>query len=247
MLPGACFCVVTVAAWQIMSWRVANPLVPGVGEIGDEIVRITAKGLAAQQIAITLGRVLLGFGAAFAAALLIGIPAARSLVLQRFIAPAIVLGLTVPGLVWAILCVIWFGVHLATPVVSIALGVAPALVLQIIQGIKAVDTEIVEMAAVFKFSAVAKLRYIWIPALIPFMLSGARLGLSLAWKVIVLVEMFGLSSGVGYQLESEFSAQNVAGVLAWTLVFWLVMAALDYGVIQTLEKRGMAWRRETRS
>jgi len=68
VLPGACFCVVTVAAWQIMSWRVANPLVPGVGEIGDEIVRITAKGLAAQQIAITLGRVLLGFGAAFAAA-----------------------------------------------------------------------------------------------------------------------------------------------------------------------------------
>jgi NitT/TauT family transport system permease protein len=63
--------------------------------------------------------------------------------------------------------------------------------------------------------------------------------------VIVLVELFGLSNGVGYQLNSEFSSQNVAGVLAWTIVFWAVMIAMEYGVLQTLEGRFMAWRRVT--
>ena len=66
-----------------------------------------------------------------------------------------------------------------------------------------------------------------LPSLVPFLVSGARLGFSLAWKVIVLVELFGLSDGVGYQLNSEFSSQNVAGVLAWTLVFWVVMALIE--------------------
>lgn len=246
ILPGIVFCVLAVPAWEIMARALASPLVPGVAEIGGEIRRITFNGLALQQIVITLWRVVLGFIAAFAVALVVGIPAARSVIVRRFFEPAIVLGLTVPGLVWALLCVIWFGVSLATPVVSIALGIAPALILQIIHGIHAIDTDIVEMAHVFKLSRWAKLRYLWFPALVPFMLSGTRLGLSLAWKVIVLVEMFGLSNGVGYQLDSEFSAQNVAGVLAWTIVFWVVMAALDYGLIQTLERRATRWRRVSR-
>jgi NitT/TauT family transport system permease protein len=246
ILPGVVFCVIAVPAWEIMARTLASPLVPGVAEIGGEIRRITLNGLALQQIVITLWRVVLGFIAAFAVALVVGIPAARSVIVRRFFEPAIVLGLTVPGLVWALLCVIWFGVSLATPVVSIALGIAPALILQIIHGIHAIDSDIVEMAHVFKLSRWAKLRSLWFPALVPFMLSGTRLGLSLAWKVIVLVEMFGLSNGVGYQLDSEFSAQNVAGVLAWTIVFWIVMAALDYGLIQTLERRATRWRRVSR-
>jgi NitT/TauT family transport system permease protein len=246
ILPGVAFCVLAVPVWGIMAHALASPLVPGVAEIGTEIRRIVSSGLAAQQIAITLWRVVLGFVAAFTVALVVGIPAARSVLVRRFFEPAIVLGLTVPGLVWALLCVIWFGVSLATPVVAIALGIAPALILQIVQGIRAIDADTVEMAHVYKLSRWAKLRYVWFPALVPFMLSGTRLGLSLAWKVIVLVEMFGLSSGVGYQLDSEFSGQNVAGVLAWTIVFWVVMAALDYGVIQTLERRATRWRRVSR-
>ena len=246
ILPGLAFCILALPAWELMARTLASPLVPGVAEIGGEIQRIVRGGLALQQIAITLWRVILGFAAAFAVALVLGIPAARSVILRRFLEPAIVLGLTVPGLVWALLCVIWFGVHLPTRVVSIALGIAPALILQVVQGIEAVDADIVEMAHVFKLSRWAKLRHLWFPVLVPFLLSGTRLGLSLAWKVIVLVEMFGLSNGVGYQLESEFSAQNVAGVLAWTIVFWIVMAALDYGLIQTLERRTTRWKRVSR-
>jgi NitT/TauT family transport system permease protein len=154
-----------------------------------------------------------------------------------------VLGLTVPGLVWALLCVIWFGVSLWTAVVSIALGISPALILSIIQGVQSVDAQVMEMAHVFRLSRAAKLRYIWFPSLVPYLFSGARLGFSLAWKVIVLVELFGLSNGIGYQLNSEFSSQNVAGVIAWTIVFWIVMSVIEYGLLQSLERRSRRWQR----
>jgi NitT/TauT family transport system permease protein len=242
-LPAVTFCVLLVAAWHFMSLRLATPLVPDVVEIGRDIGRIVADGMAAKQIGITLWRILVGFSLAFVVSLSLGILAARSAIVRSFLDPAIVLGLTVPGLVWALLCVIWFGVSLWTAVVSIALGITPALILNVIQGVRSVDAQVIEMAHVFRLSRAAKLRYIWIPSLVPFLFSGARLGFSLAWKVIVLVELFGLSNGVGYQLNSEFSSQNVSGVIAWTIVFWIVMSVIEYGVLQSLERRSRNWQR----
>jgi NitT/TauT family transport system permease protein len=242
-IPSILFCVCLLGLWEVMARLTASPLVPDVGNVASEVRRIVLGGFALREIGITFGRIMLGFAVAFIISLIVGIVAARHAMFRRFCDPAILLGLTVPGLVWALLCVIWFGVSLATPVAAIALGVAPVMTLQVIQGMQAVDAEIVEMAHVFKLSTRDKLVHIWIPSLFPHLIGGSRVGLSLGWKVIVLVELFGLSNGVGYQLNSEFSSQNVAGVLAWTIVFWAVMVVLEYGVLQSLERRFSAWRR----
>jgi NitT/TauT family transport system permease protein len=242
-LPSIAFCVCLLGLWEVMARVTASPLVPNVGEVLGEVRRLVIGGFALRQIAITLGRILAGFSVAFVISLIVGIAAARSVTFRRFCDPAIILGLTVPGLVWALLCVIWFGVGLTTPIVAIALGIGPVMVLHVLQGMKAVDSEIVEMAYVFRLSTRDKLIHIWIPSLIPHLIGGARVGLSLGWKVIVLVELFGLSNGVGYQLNSEFSSQNVAGVLAWTIVFWAVMVVIEYGVLQSLERASSKWRR----
>src|SRR6202012_5228669 len=147
-----------------------------------EIRRIVFSGLAIKQIGITFGRILLGFAVAFFVSLVVGIAAARNSSVRRFVNPAIILGLTVPGLVWALLCVIWFGVSWKTPVVAIGFGVAPALTVSVIEGVRAVDPDLIEMAHVFRIPLGARLRRLWLPAIVPFLLSGARLGFSLAWK-----------------------------------------------------------------
>ncbi|WP_167558761.1 ABC transporter permease [Bradyrhizobium canariense] len=242
-LPSIVFCVCLLGLWEALARATASPLVPNVSEVLGEVRRLVIGGFALRQIGITLGRILAGFSVAFVISLVVGIAAARSVTFRRFCDPAIILGLTVPGLVWALLCVIWFGVGLTTPIVAIALGIGPVMVLHVLQGMKAVDSEIVEMAHVFRLSTRDKLIHIWIPSLTPHLIGGARVGLSLGWKVIVLVELFGLSNGVGYQLNSEFSSQNVAGVLAWTIVFWAVMVVIEYGVLQSLERASSKWRR----
>lgn len=243
--PALAFCVLAVIGWELMARALASPLVPDAETIYGEIWRIVASGEVATQIGITLWRIALGFAVAFVVSLAIGIASARSDAIRIFFEPAIVLGLTVPGLVWTLLCVIWFGVSLATPVVAIALGIAPTLILTVIQGVKSVDPEIMEMAHVYRISRANVFRKIWLPSLVPYLFSGARIGFSLAWKVIVLVEIFGLSDGVGYKLNSEFSLQNVEGVMAWTIVFWAAMAALEYGVLQQFERALSYWRKES--
>jgi NitT/TauT family transport system permease protein len=242
-LSPLCFLVAVAIAWELMAHSMHSVLVPGLSVIVQEIKRIALTEGAFTQIGLTLERIVLGSSLAFLISIVVGIAAGRNRLLETFLRPGIVLGLTIPGLVWALLCVIWFGVNWKSPVVALALGVAPALIVNVIQGVRAVDYSLIEMTHVFRIGKLARIRHLWLPAMAPFLLSGIRLGFSLAWKIIVLVEIFGMSSGVGYQLNQEFSSQNVAGVLAWTIIFGAVMGAIEYGLIQTVERRITRWRR----
>lgn len=242
--PAIAFCILLVTGWEVMARALHSSLIPGIAEIGDELSIIVANGGAFRQIAITLERIAGGFALAAVFALAFGILCARNQFAADFVEPALILGLTVPGLVWALLCVVWFGASLTTSVVSIALGVAPALTVSVTQGVRSVNPELVEMTHVYRFSWFERLWRLWIPAITPFLMSGARLGFSLAWKVVVLVEIFGLSNGVGYQLNSAFSSHNVGGMLAWTIAFGIAMSIIEYGVFKIVEQRLLRWRRE---
>ncbi|MFC4563628.1 ABC transporter permease [Nocardiopsis mangrovi] len=240
---AAAFAAVLVGGWQAMAVSLDSLLVPGVPEIAAHVGELAVTPGFYTDLGATLQRVALGFALAFAIGAAVGIAMGRSRLARRFFEPAVLIGLTVPGLVWALLCVIWFGVDLINPVSAIALSAAPALSLSVYQGTRAMDPQLQEMAYVYRFPFRYRLRYVWLPSLAPALFAGARLGLSLAWKVVVLVEIFGMSSGVGYQINNEFAAQDVAGVLAWTVMFALVMAVLEYGVLQGLENRAARWRK----
>jgi len=241
--PPLAFVLLLAGGWELMAASRPSPLLPRLALIWSELIEIVGSGDAARQIGITLGRIAIGFALAYVIAIAIGLASARSRLAKSFFDPVLVLGLTVPGLVWALLCVIWFGLSLKTSAIAIALGVAPPLALSLAQGLSAVDPQLVEATHVYRFSRRARLRHLWLPAITPYLLSGARLGFSFAWKVIVLVEIFGLSSGVGYRLNSAFSSQNVEGVLAWTIVFAVVMAVIEYGVMQSIERAVTRWKR----
>jgi len=233
-----------LALWQAMASWLANPLVPSLAEIGHALQKIVAGGTLLQNMAATLHRVAIGFVLAFVTAFALALGMGRRQGLADFFEPALIVGLTVPGLVWAILCIIWFGISMTGSALAVAISITPAIALNLIQGVRAIGPELLEMAAMLRLPPLARLRYLWLPGLLPVILSGGRLALSLAWKVIVLVEMFGLSSGIGFQLNSEFGAQNVSGVIAWTLSFAVVMAFIEYGLLGPAERHLLRWRRQ---
>ncbi|MFZ2177639.1 MAG: ABC transporter permease [Rhodococcus sp. (in: high G+C Gram-positive bacteria)] len=241
--PPALLVVLFIAGWELMASRLDSPLVPALSEIGGELVDFAESGKLWLQLQVTLIRVLLGFALAFVVAVILGIAMGRNEFIRRFFEPLVVLGLVTPGLVKALLCVIWFGTGLINPIIAVALAAVPPLIISITQGVTSVDSDLHEMAYIYKLNAWTRFTRLWIPALAPALFAGGRLGIALAWKVIVLIEIFGLASGVGYQLNLEFSQHNVAGVLAWTAAFAIVMTAIEYGIFQTLEKRASRWRR----
>lgn len=241
--PQALFFVLLVATWECMASLLESPLVPHTAPIGRELIKISASGFALSEIAITFARMALGFLLALVIALPVGIATALSKTAERFFEPGIILGLTVPGLVWALLCVIWFGVSLVSPVVAVALGVLPSLVISVQHGVRSLGLELAQMILVFRLPFMVVLRKVWLPLLFSFIISGCRVGFSIAWKVIVLVEIFGMSNGVGYQLNSQFSTQNVEGVIALTLAFWFAMLLVEHGIFRPLEACANRWKK----
>ncbi|MFG1403100.1 ABC transporter permease [Xanthobacter sediminis] len=242
-LPFLASFVFMATAWELMALWLRSPLVPDVSAIAREFVVISLSGKAFHEIWVTFYRMGLGFLLAVVVSFPIGIAAAVSRTAERFLEPGVILGLTVPGLVWALLCVIWFGVSLASPVIAVALGVLPSMVITVQQGVRSLSSDIVEMTRVFRLKRTTVLRRIWCPLLYATTVSGARVGFSIAWKVIVLVEIFGMSNGVGYQLNSQFSLQSVEGVIAWTLAFWLAMMAVEYLVFRPIENSTSHWKK----
>lgn len=205
-------------------------------------VEIVWEGMFVPNMVATLNRVIVGFGAALVLSIPIGIVMGTTSFGERFFDLLVVVGLTVPGLMWALIAIMLFGLSPASPVFAVAITVLPMLVVNIWQGVKTLDRDLIDMSTAYRVSPWAKLRHVILPHIAPHMLAATRYGVGLAWKVIVVVEMFGTSNGIGFQLQSAYQGYDMTGVLAWTLAFVLVMLLLEYGILAGLERRINRWR-----
>jgi NitT/TauT family transport system permease protein len=98
------------------------------------------------------------------------------------------------------------------------------------------------MAWVFRLPALRRLRFVVLPQLLPYLVAAGRSGLSITWKIVLLVELLGRPSGVGYELNLLFQNFNVTGILAYGLAFAALMLIFEAAVLQPLERRATAWR-----
>ena len=77
----------------------------------------------------------------------------------------------------------------------------------------------------------------------PFFAAAARSGLSLVWKIVLVVELLGRSNGVGHQLHVAFQLFDVPMILAYAVAFIVVVQIIEVGILQPLEARANRWRR----
>ena len=101
---------------------------------------------------------------------------------------------------------------------------------------------LMEMAETYRFGRAKTLRHVILPQLQPYIAAAGRSGLSLIWKIVLVVEFLGRSNGVGFQIYLYFQSFDVRAILAYTLVFVGVMLAIEFALVQPLEKRADRWR-----
>lgn len=233
--------VAVVLAW----WLIAvafNGVVPTPVATLHRLWDIVLHEQFASSVGVTLARVGAGMVVTVVVAVGVGIVMGRSRVAEGLLDTFILIGRTIPSLVWALVAVMVVGLNDVAPVLAVFLTATPLVALQIWEAAKAEGPELFEMARVFGVSRPSMLRHILLPALTPSIVAGTKLGLTLAWQVVVLAELFGMSSGVGYQIHDNFSNFDIAGVLSWTISFSVIMAAIEYGVIGSIQARVLRWR-----
>jgi NitT/TauT family transport system permease protein len=155
----------------------------------------------------------------------------------------VMLLLNLPALVVIVLAYIWFGLTEASAIGAVTLNKLPLVIVTVREGARALDPDYADVARAFRIGTWRRLRHIVFPQLAPFLFVSARSGLSLIWKIVLVVELLGRSDGVGFQIQIFFQLFDVTRVLAYAIAFIAVVQAIEWSLLQPVERRIGRWRR----
>jgi NitT/TauT family transport system permease protein len=173
----------------------------------------------------------------------IGVAMGRSERLNRWLDPWLVIFLNLPALVLIVLCYLWIGLTEAAAIVAVTLNKIPNVAIVLREGGRALDPNLDAMAQVYRLSWWTRMRHVILPQLAPFLAAAARGGVAVIWKIVLVVEFLGRSSGVGFQIHLYFQLFDVAMVLVYALSFICVMLVAEWCLLQPWERRVGRWRR----
>lgn len=233
-----------IVLWAGAAYTVADPLLPGPLEVCSAMLREISSGALWHHLFVTLWRVLASFIMAMAIGIAIGLAMGRSHMINGLFDPWLVFFLNIPALVVIFLCYIWGGLTEAAAIVAVVINKVPNVAVMLREGTRSLNYELEEMGQSFRYTRLQTFQHIILPQLQPFIVAAGRSGLSLIWKIVLVVEFIGRSDGVGFQLHTYFQLFDVAGILAYSLAFIAVMLLIEILIVQPWERYATRWRAE---
>ena len=234
-----------VLAWFIGSWLAGPQMLPAPTTVLNAIVVEARSGELFLQLGITLARVFVAFTLAMTVGSAIGLLMGRIGLVDRFGDSWLVVLLNLPALVIIVLAYMWGGLSEIAAILAVAINKLPTAVVTVREGARALDPALDEMAQVFALPPLKTLRHIVIPQLAPYLAAAGRTGLSLVWKIVLIVELLGRPNGVGFEIGIAFQLFDVTRILAYALAFVVVILAIETLVVQPIERRASRWRPRT--
>lgn len=245
LLPGLLSVTAMLMVWTVASQLTDRPqTLPAPWQVAARIAALAASGELWLNAGMTLFRVAASFALAMAVGMGVGLWMGRSRAADAWLNPGLIILLNVPALVVIVLCYIWIGLNETAAILAVALNKIPVVTVMIREGSRALRPDLDDMARAFRMAPLARLRHVVLPQLAPQIAASARAGISLIWKIVLVVEFLGRSNGVGFKIHLLFSSFDVTGVLAWALAFVAVMLAIDLALLRPLEARANRWRQD---
>jgi NitT/TauT family transport system permease protein len=234
--------VLLIVTWIVASHLLGERLLPDPKTVLLALFSEARSGALIFNLGVTLLRVLASFAIAMVLGTVIGLLMGRNLIFDWLADPWLIVLLNLPALVIIVLAYIWAGLTDAAAIGAVALNKLPIAIVTVREGARALDPTLDEMATVFRMSGRTRLLYVTLPQLAPYLVATTRSGLSLVWKIVLIVEMLGRPNGVGFEIGVAFQLFDVTRILAYALAFTVVMLAIEAFLVQPLERHVSRWR-----
>lgn len=232
-----------IAVWALAAALAHSRLLPGPLAVGTTVLADIRSGELPFQMSCTLARVIGSFAIAMALGIAAGYAMGRSKAVDRYADAWLVVLINVPALVTIIFAYIWIGLNETAAILAVAVNKLPNVIVVMREGTRAIDPELDEMATAFQFSWLSRIRHVVIPQLAPYLAASSRSGLSIVWKIVLVVELIGRPNGVGFVLGSAFSLFDMTKILSYAISFIVLMLVIESLLVQPLERRAIRWRR----
>ncbi len=231
-----------IAIWQIAAICVHSHVLPPPLAVVATMAKEAESGALFFNLGVTLLRVIVSFGLAMIGGTVLGVIMGRNRTFDRLADPWLIVLLNLPALVIIVLAYIWIGLTEPAAIVAVALNKLPNTSATIREGARALDNGLEEMASVFAMPLRTRVQHVLLPQLAPYIAAATRSGLSLVWKIVLVVELLGRPNGVGFQIYTAFQLFDVKLLLAYALPFVAIMLGIETFVVQPFERHVSRWR-----
>lgn len=232
-----------VAVWWIVVVQTESVIFPTPGQVVTGTLELVDDGTLWEHIAASLGRVGAGFFVAVLLAVPLGLWMGRVEGAFRTLNPVFQILRPISPIAWIPIAILWFGVGNLSPIFLIFLSSVFPMIVQTAAGVHTIEKRYLRAAENFGVSRRKLFRQVIIPAVLPEIIIGMRIGLGVAWLVVVAAEMIALRSGLGYLIMDSRNAGNRYDlVVAGMIIIGLIGLGLD-GLMRLLEGlKQVRWR-----
>ena len=238
--------IALLAIWHVAVVASGSLIFPTPWQVLLGLIELGGQGLLVKHVVASLFRVTYGYLLAVALAIPIGLLMGRSAMASTLLNPLMQGLRPISPIAWIPLAILWFGVGDLSPIFLIFLSSFFPMVVGTAAGVAAIDQKYLRAARNFEFEGFKLVRAVILPAALPQIVTGMRIGLGVAWLVVVAAEMIAVGSGLGYLIIDSRNAGNrydlvVAGMATIGFIGFL----LD-GLMRKLERLDeVRWRYET--
>ena len=230
------------SSWELLSNFSNKMTFPSLISVGETLLYEISKGELLFHLSITLYRVMVSFLIAIIIGVGVGILMGNNKKFNQFFDIWNILFLNIPALVLIILSYIWFGLTEIAAIIAVSLNKIPNVIVTVREGAKSIDRKLLQVAFVYKVSSIKKFFVFYLPQLYPFIIAAARGGISLIWKIVLVVELLGRSNGIGFKIHEFFQFFDIKSILAYTIAFVIVMLGLELFCFKPLDNYSRKWR-----
>ncbi len=233
--------VVVFGIWEFVARVVIDPtharLFPPLEVVAATFVRLTVSGILPHHVLDTIIRLLSGFALAALVGVAVGIAMGRSRRAEDIFLPLVSIGAPIPGLAYAPLFLLWFGLGNKSAVLLVGFVSAFPIIFNTWTGVKAVKEIWIRSAQAMGANNRRMFVKVILPGALPYILTGLRLGLAQAWRILVGIEMLAsVPWGLGWMIFGAREFLNTDVMLAGIVVIGILGLALEKLVFQRLEK-----------
>lgn len=193
------------------------------------------------NVAISLVRAVIALTIVLVLGIAIGIAMARWWRVRYYFTDLILVGITLPAFIWALLVVMWWGFSNIGPITVCVLSATPQLVVSTFQGATATPG-MLSMSDAYRVHTRRQFRWLVIPSMMEYIAAGFRSAVLAGWGAVLLVEWFGNDKGVGFRAHYWYDARSFDGMMAWGVVMMIIILTFDRVVMDRVVRHFRSWR-----
>jgi len=241
--PALTLIAALIALWWVLVAVTHSVIFPTPWAVVTGTLELVRDGSLWRHIGASLMRVGVGFGLAVCVAVPLGLWMGWVHGAYRTLNPLFQILRPISPIAWIPIAILWFGIGDASPIYLIFISSVFPMIVQTVVGVHTIEKRYLRAAENFGVSRRTLFTRVVIPAVLPQILVGMRIGLGVAWLVVVAAEMIALHSGLGYMIMDSRNAGNRYDlVVAGMIIIGLIGLSLD-GVMRMLEgARWVRWR-----